>query len=84
MVMHAMYSNLRFGQIASYIAKLFWTLRKLALPSFPFFDRQRVIESVIDFFTSQLGCLRCAFVAAPSRLLCRRDKRLIDEAADCL
>ena len=83
MVVHAIPSGLRFREVISHIAKLFRALRKPVLPTFPFSRRQRVIDAAVELLTSQLPCLGCAFVAAPSRLLCRRDKRLIDEAADC-
>ena len=83
MVEDAISSALQFREVASYVAKLFRTLRKPTLASFAFVGRQRAIDAAIEFFTGQLRCLGCAFVAAPSRLLCHRDKRLIDEAADC-
>ena len=82
MVMHAITLGLRFREVVSHIAKLFWALRKPVLPSFPFFGRQQVIDAAVDFLTSPLACLGCAFVAAPSRLLCRGEERLLDEAAD--
>jgi hypothetical protein len=48
MVMHAIALGLRFREVVSHIAKLFWALRKPVLPSFPFFGRQQVIGAAVD------------------------------------